>query len=268
MTLLRFLHLTDLHLVEPGETLYGLDPAARLRQAVASMAQRHGPGSAAPAAFAVATGDLTHFGTPSSYRLLRDILGALPFPCHLMLGNHDERPAFRAVFPEAPVDPAGFIQQAVPTPAGRCILLDTKIEGTHAGELGPLRLDWLAEQLSEDAEPVFLFLHHPPLPVGITGMDNIPLRDAAALGRVLAPHRGRIRQIFHGHLHRPLHGTWQGIPFASLRGTSHQVALDLSERPKIPGSHEPPAYAVVQATAHDVVIHVHDFLDETAVFDL
>jgi 3',5'-cyclic AMP phosphodiesterase CpdA len=268
MTTLRFLHLTDLHLVEPGEMLYGLDPAARLRQAVASMAERHGPRSAAPAAFAVATGDLTHFGTPAAYALLREILGALPFPCHLLLGNHDERAPFRAAFPEAPVDPAGFVHHAFPTQVGRFLLLDTKVAGTHAGELGPLRLDWLAEQLSLDAEPVFLFLHHPPMPVGIAGMDAIPLRDAGALWRVLAPHRQRIRHLFHGHLHRPIHGSWHGIPFASLRGTSHQVALDLSASTLVPGSHEPPAYAVVQVNAEDVVIHVHDFLDETAIFPM
>ena len=46
-------------------------------------------------------------------------------PCHLMLGNHDERDAFCAAFPEAPVEPAGFVQQAFDTPAGCFILLDT-----------------------------------------------------------------------------------------------------------------------------------------------
>lgn len=266
-----FVHLTDLHLVPPGAPpLYGLDPAARLRAAVESIALRHGPDGPAPAAFAVATGDLTHEGEPEAYSLLREILAALPFPCHLLLGNHDDRAAFRAAFPRAPVDAGGFVQRAVDTPAGRFLLLDTKEPGTHAGRLGAARLGWLAERLAEDggARPVFLFLHHPPAASGIAGMDRIPLLDAEALWGVLAPHRARVRHVFHGHLHRPFSGSWRGVPFSSLRGTSHQVALDLSERATVLGSHEPPAYALVWVTPDEVAVHVHDFLDTTGTFDL
>lgn len=53
-------------------------------------------------------------------------------------------------------------------------MLDTKEPGTHAGRLGERRLAWLAEELARGEEPVFLFLHHPPHRVGITGMDEIP----------------------------------------------------------------------------------------------
>jgi hypothetical protein len=89
-----------------------------------------------------------------------------------------------------------------------------------------------------------------------------------ALADALAPHRAKIRHMFHGHLHRPLGGSWLGIPFTSLRGTSHQVALDLSERDSTPGSHEPPAYALVRVSEESVVVHAHDFLDQTGNFDL
>jgi 3',5'-cyclic AMP phosphodiesterase CpdA len=266
---LTFLHLTDLHVTPAGAPpLYGRDPGARLAAAVADIAARHGADNAAPAAFAVVTGDLTHNGDAEAYDRLRKLLAGLPCPTHLMLGNHDERDAFRSAFPEAPIDPNGFVQQAVSTHAGRCLMLDTKIPGTHAGGLCAQRLDWLADRLAEDDAPVFLFLHHPPYRVGITAMDAIPLRDADALWEVLAPHRQRIRHLFHGHLHRPIAGSWRGIPASSLRGMSHQVALDFADRATTPGSHEPPAYALVRVTAQDVVVHSHDFLDATGGFDL
>jgi len=263
-----FIHITDLHILPEGETNYGLDPALRLRHAVESIAARHGPGSAAPAEFVIVTGDLTHHGQPQAYEMLREILAGLPMPFHLMLGNHDERAHFRAAFPAAPVDDAGFIQQVIETDMGQFILLDTKTEGTHAGLLCEARLAWLTARLQESEGPVFLFLHHPPMPLGITRMDRIPLLNSAALADVLAPHKARIRHMFHGHLHRPLGGSWLGIPFTSLRGTSHQVALDLSERDSTPGSHEPPAYALVRVTEESVVVHAHDFLDQTGNFDL
>jgi 3',5'-cyclic AMP phosphodiesterase CpdA len=264
-----FLHLTDLHVTPEGApTLYGLDPGERLARAVEDIARRHGPAGAAPAAFAVVTGDLTHHGEAAAYARLRGILAGLPCPVHLLLGNHDERDAFRAAFPEAPVDADGFVQQAVATPVGRCLMLDTKAPGTHAGRLCAKRLDWLAARLAEEDGPVLLFLHHPPYKVGIAEMDRIPLLDGEALWEVLAPHRMRIRHLFHGHLHRPLSGSWRGIPTSSLRGTAHQVALDFDELPTVPGSHEPPAYALVRATREDIVVHTHDFLDATATFAL
>jgi 3',5'-cyclic AMP phosphodiesterase CpdA len=269
MTPFTFLHLTDLHMTPAGAPpLYGRDPGKRLAAAVADIAARHGPGSAAPAAFAVVTGDLTHHGEPAAYERLRGLLAGLPCPAHLMLGNHDARDAFRAAFPEAPIDANGFVQQAVATPAGRFVMLDTKIPGTHAGGLCDQRLGWLADRLAEDEAPVFLFLHHPPYRVGISAMDAIALRDADALWEVIAPHRARIRHLFHGHLHRPIAGSWRGIPASSLRGMSHQVALDFADRATTPGSHEPPAYAVVRASADAVVAHSHDFLDATDGFDL
>jgi 3',5'-cyclic AMP phosphodiesterase CpdA len=264
-----FLHLTDLHVTPPGALpLYGRDPGEQLGAAIADIAARHAAGGTAPAALAVVTGDLTHHGEPAAYERLRGILAGLPCPAHLMLGNHDERDAFRAAFPDAPVDANGFVQQAVATPAGRFLMLDTKIPGTHAGGLCTHRLGWLADRLAEDAAPVFLFLHHPPYRVGISAMDAIALRDAGALWEVIAPHRARIRHLFHGHLHRPIAGSWRGIPASSLRGMSHQVALDFADRTATPGSHEPPAYAVVRASADEVVVHSHDFLDATGGFDL
>lgn len=266
--MLQFIHLTDPHLVPPGEALYGLDPGARLRSAVADIARRHSPGGPAAASFAVVTGDLTHHGRPESYALLRDILAELPMPAHLLVGNHDERGAFRAAFPDAPVDSDGFVQRVLDTAEARLILLDTKWPGTAAGGLCARRLSWLAARLEETAAPVLLFLHHPPVPVGIHRMDQIALLHADELAAVLEPHRSCIRHIFHGHVHRPIAGSWRGIPLSSVRGTSHQIALDLREMSVVPGSHEPPGYALVRVTKDHVVVHTHDFLDTTANFHL
>jgi 3',5'-cyclic AMP phosphodiesterase CpdA len=262
------IHLTDLHILPPGQRNYGLDPAERLAFAIASIAERHGPGSAAPAACAIVTGDLAHHGEPAAYAELGRLLDPLPMPVHLCLGNHDDRANFRAAFPAHPVDADGFVQQAIDTPAGRLLLLDPHEPGTPAGRLCAVRLGWLADRLAESDAPVLLWLHHPPFAVGIGHMDGIPLLDADAFWAVLAPHRARLRHLFHGHLHRPLAGSWRGLPCSSLRGTSHQVWLDFAPRDNVPGSHEPPAYAAVRVSGEDVVVHSHDFLDGSASFDL
>jgi 3',5'-cyclic AMP phosphodiesterase CpdA len=154
--------------------------------------------------------------------------------------------------------PGGFVQQALSTPVGLCLLLDTLDQGKDGGRLCERRLAWLRARLEESGNaPVFLFLHHPPMQVGIAGMDAIALADPEALWAVLAPHRACIRHLFHGHLHRPIAGSWRGIPISSLRGSAFDVALDLAPPPRRV-TVEPalaPNYALVRVRGEDVVVH-------------
>lgn len=261
---IHLLHLTDLHLPPPGETVYGTDTARRLDAVLDDIAARHGPGGEMPAPeFAVVTGDLTRDGEPAAYARLRAAMARLPCPAHLMMGNHDIRENFRAAFPEAPVDPNGFVQQAVASSAGLCLLLDTLHQGHPEGRLCEQRLAWLAAQLAGGGDtPVLLFMHHPPMAVGIAGMDAIALHDADAFWAVLAPHRARIRHIFHGHLHRPIGGSWHGIPVFSLRGSAFDVALDLAPPPRklsVEAS-KTPCYAILRFTEDSIVAHTRALL--------
>lgn len=250
-----FLHFTDPHVPPPGGAVLGGDPTGGLAAALADAARRHGPGCALPAAFAVFTGDLVRDGEPAAYARFRAMLDDLPWPVHLLLGNHDDRDAFRDAFPAEPLDGAGFVQRAIRTPAGLCLMLDTHAPGRPEGELCAKRLGWLAARLAESAGPVLLFLHHPPLPVGIPFMDSIALRDPDALWRTLEPHRERVRHIFHGHLHRPIAGSWRSLPLSSLRGTAFAVTLDQQPGKAAVSRDEAPCYSLVRVLDGDVVVH-------------
>jgi 3',5'-cyclic-AMP phosphodiesterase len=260
---MKFIHLTDLHLVPVGRRLYGLDPNARLRAAIVDINRHHGD-----AEFVLITGDLAHHGDAGVYAALREALGELEVPSHLLIGNHDDRNAFRRAFPDTAVDDNGFVQAARPTAAGVFILLDTHQPGTHAGHLCERRLTFLKETLAKHArEPVFVAMHHPPCSLNLPAMDVIGLIQHEELGAALARH-GNVRHIFFGHVHRPVHGAWQGIPFSTQRGLAHQVAWHAESVTGIPGSHEPPAYAIVSIEQRNVIVHVHDFLDASPRFDL
>ncbi|MBR0655739.1 metallophosphoesterase [Plastoroseomonas arctica] len=251
MTPFHFLHLTDPHIAPPDELLFGQDTNARFAAAVAAIAAE---AATTPFAFAILSGDLARDGEPDAYRELARMLEALPCPTHLMLGNHDDRAAFAAAFPDTPLDVNGFCQQAFETPAGRCILLDTLTPGAPHGTLCAVRLGWLADRLAEGDGPVLLFLHHPPMPIGIPGMDAIRLLDGAALLSVLEPHRARIRHMFHGHTHRALAGSWRGIPTSSLRGTAFEVKFAAGQ-PAIERA-APIEYAIVRCEAESIGVHL------------
>lgn len=261
---MKFIHLTDTHVVGGRQRLYGADPSQRLRLAVDSINANHGD-----AAFVIVTGDMTHWGDADAYCAFASEIERLKMPVHLMVGNHDKTSDFAARFPQAPRDENGFVQFAFDTPQARAICLDTSWPGTHAGGMCPARLAWLDDELGSCAGPVLLFMHHPPFPVGIAAMDRIMMQDAEAFHDVVAPYKSRIRHLFFGHVHRAIFGNWRGISFSCMRGLNHQVALDLCAGAEvIAGDLAQPAYGVALVDGASVVVHMHEFMGTAPRFSL
>jgi len=258
----KFIHITDTHFVPPGSLLYGLSPVDRLALCVADVNRNH-----ADAAFAIVTGDLAHHGQPEAYAALKRELDKLSIPYRLLVGNHDDRANFRAVFPQTPADADGFIQYSFDMGEGVLgICLDTNEPGKPWGTFCERRAAWLRRTLETAADrPVIVFIHHPPFKVQLKRMDDISLLDPSHFVKAIEGCRN-IRHLFFGHLHRPVAGSWHGIPISTLRATSHQVALDFVVEGRIMGSHEPPAYGVVLLEADQMIVHMHDFLDRTNTF--
>jgi Icc protein len=260
---LKFIHLTDPHLVPGAALLYGRSPQSALREAVAHINAHH-----ADAAFVAVTGDLAQSGAIDAYKDFRTIVGELAVPYHLALGNHDRRAAFAEIFPELLRPEQGFFQHVVRSEAGLCLFLDTLNEGTSAGVYCDARLAWLRSVLdSHRDDDVLVFMHHPPLDTGIGSMDRRGLAGRDALYKCFAAH-GKIRHIFFGHVHRPIHGTWKGIGYSCQRSTSHQVDLVFESVEQTQASLEPPAYSVVLADDDQLRVHFCDFTDRSPRFDL
>jgi 3',5'-cyclic AMP phosphodiesterase CpdA len=249
---MKVVHLSDLHLTGDGNPLFGRSPRARLDQAVARILAED-----ADAAFCLLSGDLADAGGDAAYADLRAALARLPMPCHLIPGNHDDRAALRRAFPALPDDGNGFVQHSFSTPAGRFLLLDTLRDGKPWGLLCESRLAWLAAGLEASGEePLFIVMHHPPFAAGLPAMDRYMLRGVDAFWNVLGPHRTRIRHLFIGHLHRPIGGSWRGIPFSCVASPNHQVALDtVSAGDDVPGCAEPAGYGVILIDGDTVVAH-------------
>ncbi|MGQ0686920.1 phosphodiesterase [Bradyrhizobium sp.] len=254
----KFIHLTDTHLASPGLRLYGLDPRARLDAAIAGINAHH-----SDAAFAVVTGDLTHWGEAEAYVNFAEAMAGLDMPYIAMVGNHDRRATCTDVLKAAPRDSSGFVQGTRQTEHGLCVFLDTLDETSHAGEMCAERLGWLEKSLADAPAdmPFLVFMHHPPFPVGVHAMDSIALKQSGEFAEVIAPYRARIRHLFFGHVHRPVSGSYGTIPFSTLRGTNHQVWFELDPAADHLASHEPPAYGVVLVDRETLVVHTHDFLD-------
>lgn len=174
------------------------------------------------------TGDLTERGDLASFERLREALEPLPFPYHLVVGNHDLRGPLLEAFPETPTD-RGFIQYAIEDQPLRILVLDTLEESRHAGAFGPERARWLTARLDEAPErPTLIVLHHPPAWTGIDWMTMGPEETWAPRLTAIVEGRGQVVGAIAGHMHRPIVAPWAGTCLRVCASVAPQVTLELA----------------------------------------
>jgi 3',5'-cyclic-AMP phosphodiesterase len=232
--------ISDLHIKARDALAYRVvDTAAYLRRCVTAVL-----GLPQRADVVVITGDLTDSGQPEAYAHLRELLAPLAMPVYLLPGNHDERSALRAAFPDHAYlrQTRDVIQYAVDAGPLRLLALDTVIPGASGGALDAERLAWLEARLAEAPDrPTVTLMHHPPFPTGIGHMDRIGLADAKALEAIVRRHP-RIERVLCGHLHRAIQARFGGTIASTSPSPAHQVVLDLDPQAPSRFTMEPPAF--------------------------
>jgi Icc protein len=254
-------HLTDLHVVARGDSLFGVDTVRNAERAIAHLAEF----SPHPDVVIV-TGDVTAHGEPSEYAVARQLLDDLGTPYYVVPGNHDRRGPFVAEFgSHAPVTADGFVQYTVDVGGVRLVGLDTLDEGVDGGLLSSGRLAWLSDALAVEA-PTLVFLHHPPFATGIAWMDEAALSGASDFAEILARHP-EVALVACGHIHRAISATVGSARVAVGPSTAFEVYLDLvpdNPRRVVMG---PPAYLVHHYDGTMWVTH-ETHLDESVVIDI
>ena len=250
----KIVWITDLHQTVSGQ-VEGVNSRGRLEQVIEQINRDH-----PDALCCVASGDLCDKGDIEEYQALARTVGALTVPFVPMIGNHDSRDNLLAALP--PVDPlAGYYQFRVDLAGGLTLLcLDTHLPGSDAGQMDQARLDWLADQLRQTADRrVLVFAHHPPGPLGLGLLDDMPLLDHEPFVALLAA-APQVEHLCCGHVHRPVSGVIGGVPFTTLRSIAHQTRPPQSLRTwdDFVATDERPQYGVILIGADRVVIQSID----------
>lgn len=216
--------ISDLHIKAHGRLSYKkVDTYNALLRAIATL-----NGLTPRPDAVVITGDLVDFGTAEEYQTLRQALATMALPFYLMAGNHDDRQALRAAFPDHP-----YLQQG-PTlnwqrevKGVQLLALDSSVPQQPWGELDDQQLDWLDAALTASPDsPALVMLHHPPFVCGIDHMDRQRLRAPDALAAIVSRHP-QVERVLCGHVHRAIQTRFAGTLACIAPGVSHQVALDL-----------------------------------------
>jgi len=223
---LRILHISDTHLFGDGTLHHGRVDTTRALQRVLDHA-----GDLGPLDLVVVSGDCSDDGTPASYRTLADMVGAYA-QSHgaqvvYAMGNHDERPGFRAILGDGhttapvavpddhPIDGVSVVDGV------RVITVDSSVPGRAAyGELRDAQLSWLADRLSRPAaRGTIVVVHHPPLRARTSLLRTMELTNPDALAEVIEG--TDVRMVLCGHFHHQMSGSLRGTPVLVAPGVAN-----------------------------------------------
>ena len=209
---------SDLHFVAEGEP-FGHDPRLRLEAAITHINAHHGD-----AACCVISGDLVNDPGLANYKALRPLLDRLAMPWFPMMGNHDDRGLLRQTLPVPDSCMDGFVQYAVSLSGARVLALDTHKAGSGSGKFCAARRNWLEKELQHAGDqPVILFLHHPPMDLGLPILDESKMEEGERCLDLVRNHASGPVQLCIGHVHRSVSGVEGGLPFATMRSVLFQA---------------------------------------------
>ncbi|WP_292835514.1 phosphodiesterase [Microbacterium sp.] len=218
------LHLSDTHLRAGDSRIWdAVSGAEHLSRALGAI----DASGVAPDAIIV-TGDLVDLGERAAYADLRAMVD--PFAARLgapvvwVMGNHDDRAAFRAELWDDHSADLRPIDRVDEFDGLRIVTLDTSVPGQHHGELSDGQLAWLADVLATPAPlGTILAMHHPPVPSVLALAATVELRDQRRLAGVLRD--TDVRAIIAGHLHYSTFATFAGIPVSVASSTCYAQDL-------------------------------------------
>ena len=245
--------ISDTHITAPNKKAYGIaatsDNLIRCIEHINQLKPKPD--------VVLVTGDVTNANQPDEFIQAKKLLDQLQFPYYVIPGNHDGRSQLSTTFGnEHCPSSAPFINYVIDDYPIHLIAVDSVIEGKEGGELCDTRLSWLDKKLAEDTnKPTVVFMHHPPVKVGVFETDVDGFIGANKLGKVIKKY-SNIKRIISGHVHLQTHTLWNGTVVTTAPSVSMELVLDLTLENPSQFALEPPSYLIHFMSADkEIVTH-------------
>lgn len=222
---LRILQITDTHLFgDPKQDLLGICSWDSLQAVIQSVQKDKQPFD-----LVVVTGDISQDDSPASYQAFAQAVRVFERPVVWLPGNHDDSLIMPELLGQAPLSSANRVL----TDHWQLLMLDSQVRGFTFGELAQEQLQSVQLSLEEHPELFTLvFVHHNPVPVGSTWLDQHRMKNGEALLSLLAEHPNA-RGVVWGHVHQDWEQQREHLHLIATPSTciqfkprSHQFALD------------------------------------------
>lgn len=226
--ILRIAQITDSHLfADPLSRLNGLDTLYSLRQVMQAVI-------ASQPDIIVFTGDLVDKPSIAAYQQVQAVIDQSPVPVYCLAGNHDQPELLEQSLSSGNIR----VDETVLIGVWQLIFLDSYQPGTHSGKLDINHLHMLNSNLSKHPErPALICMHHHPVPINSSWMDNMGLQQADELFAVLDRYP-QVKAIVWGHVHQQFEHTRKGVKLLGSPSTCVQFmpgATEFSLDDKPPG---------------------------------
>ena len=191
---LQVVQLTDMHLfADTNTTLLGLNTDTSLAKVIGLVKQQHLPN------IIVASGDLSHDGSPEAYQRLRESFTSLHAVAYCLPGNHDEGKALRSQLNDGQMRTC---HKMVTENGWQMIFVDSTKAGSEGGHISEQELYQLNETLTNSpSHPTLVWLHHQPVLIGSRWLDSMAVDNADDFLAVLERHT-QVRAVIWGHVHQ------------------------------------------------------------------
>lgn len=270
--LLQFVHISDTHLLLPGQKLDLSDVPPVLEtyaqqvlslpydsHAVAESLIREIAALPVKPDFVLHTGDVAaQVQSQDDYGYIIDVLSRIPYPVHYVPGNHDDPDGLRRATRGEDAPPYySFEANGV---VFACLDSASHPAIPHGGGVDAEQLGWLEGLCAADDErPLVVALHHHPLSIGVPWLDTLILHDGDALHRVLRKAGPRLRGVFHGHIHYAMDMVRDGILYSSAASAWCQFTGWPGHRAATLDTHIDPGFSLVTITAETTFVRRHRY---------
>jgi Icc protein len=197
---MRIIQITDLHIGTPEERPFEIDIRANFTRILKAV-------KAVPHDVLVISGDLClQEGDVAIYQWIKQQLDDFQLNYLVIPGNHDDKEMMVEVFELGQQLQNGALFLTATADQPPLVLLDS-----GAGRVDEAALQLLQGYLQAHPTPICLFMHHPPLKMGVPYMDTLhALCDTEPLLAVLTEHPYPI-SIFTGHYHVEKSVRWKNL---------------------------------------------------------
>lgn len=217
----QIVQLTDTHICEPGELLYGqVDVAQHLTDAVTMINRMHPTPD-----MVLITGDLVEVSNLVSYEHFLGCIADLKAPVRVLPGNHDKPEIMAEAFKSTDMFPPTKAPYQYGFDCGdiHIIMANTRKAMSGLPEFGQDRLDDLSSLMKATTKPTLLALHHPPIMTGISFIDMSGTDWFKGLGKLVNAN-AHVELIICGHGHSEIMGRLGNVPVYMSESQAHQLS--------------------------------------------
>ena len=202
-----FIQISDCH-IDDDTLVMGVDSTENLKHILSDIKNREFDAL-------LISGDLTHNGTPSSYKKLQKYLAVIDSDIHVMPGNHDDKGNLSVAF-------NAELQNTFQLGDWQIITLDSVQINKVSGLLTEEQLHFLDDTISNSkAQYIVVCLHHPIVSMNSDWDDELSLENPDDLFEIVGQH-SKVRAILWGHAHQSEAFEHKGTSLFSCPSTALQ----------------------------------------------